>query len=288
MICDFHVHSTFSDGTFSPAALADEARRVGVDCFALTDHDDVGGIAEARARGGQLGVEVLPGVEISVSEEDGARQMHVLGLAIDPDEPGLVACLEALQEARRARLGRILERLASAGVELDPSAFDALPEGAAVGRPHVARALVSAGICSNEEQAFARYLVRGKPAYVASAGIAAAEALRAIHGAGGIASLAHPPLSVGADAPGGLDAFVERLVPLGLDALEVQHPGHLPRTRRRLRRLAKRLDLVVTGGSDFHGDARPDVVLGRGRGNIEVSASTLDAIRARATRYASR
>lgn len=286
MICDFHVHSTFSDGTCTPTELVDEARREGVACFALTDHDDVAGVGEARARGAELGVEVVPGVELSVCEDDGARQMHVLGLAIDPEEPRLRECLEGVQQVRRARLDRILAQLADAGVELEHAAFTALPEGGAVGRPHVARALVAAGLCSDEDDAFVRYLRRGRPGYVVSPGITAAEAIRVIHTAGGIASLAHPPLSIGADAAGGLEVFIEGLVRLGLDAIEVQHPGHRPRTRRRLRKLARRWDLVATGGSDFHGDARPGVRLGRGRGSIEVDERTLEAIRARAARYA--
>jgi predicted metal-dependent phosphoesterase TrpH len=285
VICDFHAHSTFSDGTLTPTELIDEARRAGVGCLALTDHDDVAGIPEALEHGARLGVEVMPGVEISVSEGDGARQMHVLGLAIDAQAPELVSCLAEMQEARRARLGRILERLAAAGVELDRAVFDALPDGAAVGRPHVARALVAAGKCKDEDDAFARWLRRGRPAYVGSAGIGAPEAIRLIHAAGGMAALAHPPLSVGADAAGGLAAFVERLVRLGLDGLEVQHPGHQPKTRRRLRKLARQHDLVVTGGSDFHGAARPDVALGRGRGTIEVDERTRDAILERARRY---
>lgn len=285
MICDFHVHSTWSDGTFTPRELAEEAHRVGVGCFALTDHDDLAGIAEATSRGAELGVEVVPGVEISVNEEDGARQMHVLGLAIDPDEAGLRRCLAELQQARRSRLTRILDKLAGLGVELPTDAFAHLPEGSAVGRPHVARALVDAGHCSDEDDAFVRYLRRGRPAYVASAGVTAPEAIRAIHAAGGVAALAHPPLSIGADAAGGLEAFVERLVRLGIDGLEVWHPGHQPRTRRRLRKLVRHFELVATGGSDFHGDSRPGVAMGRGRGSIDVDERTLDAIRERAQRY---
>lgn len=286
MICDFHVHSTFSDGTFTPAELVDEARRVGVDCFALTDHDDVGGVAEAAACGERAGVEVLAGVEISVNEEDGARQLHLLGLAIDPNEPRLAACLEEMQAARRERVDRILELLAKTGVQLDRALLGEAPDGSAIGRPHVARALVAAGVCSDEDDAFARYLRRGRAAYMASAGITAARAIEVIHGAGGVASLAHPPMSVGADAAGGLDGFVERLLPLGLDGLEIWHPGHRTKTRKRLRKLARRWDLVATGGSDFHGASRPGVALGRGRGTIEVGQRTLDEIRERAARYA--
>ena len=286
MICDFHVHSTFSDGTMTPAQLVDAAKRAGIDCFALTDHDDICGIAEARERAAPLGIQVMAGVEISVSEDEGRCQMHLLGLAIDPDERRLREGLVAIQEARRRRVDTILERLAGAGVTLDRGHLEDVPEGAAIGRPHVARALVARGICSDEDDAFAKYLRRGRPAYVTSAGIAAQAAIELIHGAGGMAALAHPPLSIGADGPGGLDAFVERLAGLGLDGLEVQHPGLQPRTRRRLRRIARARGLVVTGGSDFHGDSRPDVSLARGRGTIEVGRKTYDEILERASRYA--
>ena len=286
MICDFHVHSTFSDGTMTPAQLVDAAKRAGIDCFALTDHDDICGIAEARERAAPLGIQVMAGVEISVSEDEGRCQMHLLGLAIDPDERRLREGLVAIQEARRRRVDTILERLAGAGVTLDRGHLEDVPEGAAIGRPHVARALVAPGICSDEDDAFAKYLRRGRPAYVTSAGISAQAAIELIHGAGGMAALAHPPLSIGADGPGGLDAFVERLAGLGLDGLEVQHPGLQPRTRRRLRRIARARGLVVTGGSDFHGDSRPDVSLARGRGTIEVGRKTYDEILERASRYA--
>ena len=176
----------------------------------------------------------------------------------------------------------------------DPPCGAMIPNKSSAGSPDCSNsdaraltfALVAAGVCSDEDDAFTRYLRRGRAAYVASAGITAARAIEVIHAAGGIASLAHPPLSVGADAAGGLEAFIERLLPLGLDGLEVWHPGHRPKTRKRLSKLARRWDLVATGGSDFHGAARPDVILGRGRGTIDVGQRTLDEIRARAERYA--
>ena len=126
-----------------------------------------------------------------------------------------------------------------------------------------------------------RFLRRGRPAYVPRAGLGAREAIDLIHAAGGLASLAHPKLSTGVDRPGGLEAFVERLVGLGLDGLEVEHPSHTPRLRRRLRRLVRRFDLVATGGSDFHGATSPGVALGRGRDNVKLGRSAYDAVRAR-------
>ncbi len=266
---DFHVHSTASDGLLSPVAVAEAAHAAGVRLFALTDHDTTSGVAAASARGRELGVEVWGGAELSVNERDGEVQMHILGLGIDPNEPALAAALAGRRRARDERGAEIVRHLNSAGVELEYDRVRKLAGGGIIGRPHIARALVDAGHCADVAGAFARWLRRGRPAYVGSGGFGAAQAIDAIHAAGGIASLAHPLLSVGVDAPGGLDRFVARLAELGLDALEVQHPTHDPGRRRRIRRACRRHRLLATGGSDFHGD-KPDVELGRGRRNVRV------------------
>ena len=283
MICDFHVHSTVSDGTLDPAELVLAASKERVDCFALTDHDSVDGVAPARRRGAELGIEVMAGVEISVCEDDGAIQMHILGLAVDPESAPLLEGLRSIRDARLTRVDAMLEKLAAAGAPVDRSVLGNGDK--AIGRPHVAAALVAAGHCRDENDAFARYLRRGRSAYMASPGIAAVEAFRLIHAAGGIAALAHPPLSVGADGEGGLDSFVARLAPLGLDGLEVQHPSLQPKTRRRLRKLARKHALISTGGSDYHGARKRGISLGRGRGNISVGRETYDAICERAAAY---
>ncbi len=283
MICDFHLHSNVSDGTLAPAEVVEAAAREGVGVLSLTDHDDVSGVPEARARGLELGIEVLSGVEISVAENEGTVQLHILGLGIDVADPALLATLARIRETRRARAARILERLARIGVPL-PSDVDAEGPPRAVGRLHIARALVQGGACDSVDQAFTRYLRRGRPAYESSPGIAAAEAIVRIHEAGGLACLAHPPLSEGARAPGGLGGFVERLARQGLDGIEVWHPGHKPTQTKRLRRIARERGLVETGGSDFHGDAKPGVVPGRGRGGIHVGADVYAAIQARLER----
>ncbi len=281
MRCDFHLHSNRSDGTLSPAELADEAAREDVQVIALTDHDDVSGIATAAARGRELGVEVLAGVELSVSEPDSGRQMHILGLGIDPARPQLLARLERIQAGRSARAERITALLSECGVELPLEVLRAEAGPGVIGRPHVARALVGLGVCANSNEAFSRYLRRGRPAFVPPPELAALEAIELIHAAGGIAVLAHPALSIGVDAAGGIERFVEPLVADGLDGLEIWHPNHTPKRRKRLRRLAKLHGLVATGGSDFHGPARPGVRIGRGRGNLALGESVLRAIRDR-------
>ncbi len=280
-LCDLHTHSNVSDGTFTPGELVEEAARQGVTHLALTDHDAVEGIAEAREHAERIGLDLIPGIEISVTEAGGDRQMHILGLGIDPDSEDLTLGVESFRQARMERGRQMVKQLNACGVGLEFSAVERIAGSGTLGRPHVARALVEGGYCQNNEEAFARYLRRGRPAYVLREEFSAREAIALIHSAGGIAALAHPPLSIGVSQPGGLDAFVACLVPHGLDALEVQHPGLKPAMRRRLRKLGRQHDLVPVGGSDFHGSNRPGVELGRGRGDVAVGSEIYERVSTR-------
>ncbi len=280
---DFHTHSDVSDGSLTPAEVVREAAAAGVVAFALTDHDTIDGIAVAQAEGRALGVEVIAGIELSVSEREGARSLHVLGLFIDPADARLRARLEAAHAARRQRGAAIVAKLREHGVALELAHVQRIAGSGALGRPHVARALVETGACRDPDEAFEKWLRRGRPAYVPNAAFSAREAIELVHGAGGVAVLAHPPLSSGVDAPGGLEAFVESLVPLGLDGVEVWHPNHRPGAIRKLRKVARNYGLLETGGSDFHGADRPDVRLGRGRANgLRVGRDVYEALAARA------
>jgi 3',5'-nucleoside bisphosphate phosphatase len=263
-----------------PGELVEQAARAGVTALALTDHDTCEGIAEAQARGRELGVEVLPGIELSVSENDGARQLHVLGYGIDPAHPALEAETTRLRSERQERGRRIVEKLRARGLELDYAEVEAIAQGT-IGRPHVARVLVQRGLCRDSDDAFARYLRRGCAGFVPSPGFSARAAIELVHTAGGVASLAHPPLSSGINEPGGLAAFVSRLVLFGLDGLEVEHPSHTASQRRKLRRIAREHSLLTTGGSDFHGSNRPGIRLGRGRGDLAIPREVYDALLAR-------
>ncbi len=285
MLCDFHCHSTLSDGTLPPDLLVERAKRAGVAVLALTDHDDIRGIEPASERARACGIEFLAGIEISVSEAHGKRQMHILGLGIDAADPDLASWSDGFRGERERRAERIVERLNRAGVEICIEQVRETAGDASIGRLHLAQTLVRIGACRDLDHAFRRYLRRGKRAFVPREGLSARQAIEGIHAAGGIAVLAHPPQSVGADAPGGLEAFVGRLVPAGLDGLEIQHPSLTPNQRRRLRRLAAEYELVGTGGSDFHGENKPGVELGSGRaGNVRVEGQVLDAILARRER----
>ena len=280
---DFHVHSTLSDGTLTPRAVAERAHAAGVDLFALTDHDEVAGVAEATERGSELGVRVIPGIEVSVIEAEGRRQMHILGLGVDPQHEPLRKCVSELGRARARRGLEILERLRGLGIELSRQRLEEIAGEGSLGRPHVARALVEAGVCASTNEAFGRFLRLGRPAFVVQPGLTAERAISLIHAAGGIASLAHPLRSIGIDAPGGLESFVEELVASGLDALEVWHPSQHPGQSRRIRRLVRRWGLVATGGSDFHSSEQPSVELGRGRGALRMGRAECGEILDRIT-----
>ncbi len=279
---DFHTHTLASDGSLTPVELVRAAAANRVTAFALTDHDTTAGIAEAQAEGQRLGIEVIAGIELSVSELEGARSLHVLGLGISTADPALRARLEIAHDARRTRAARMVSRLQELGIGIDLARVEAIAAGGSVGRPHIARALVELGVCRDADEAFVKYLRRGRPAYEPYAALAAREAIDLVHDAGGVAVLAHPPLSSGIDAPGGIEAFVERLLPFGLDGLEIWHPGHRPGQIRRLRRLAREHNLLETGGSDFHGEDRPGIEIGRGRaGALHIGRPIYEAFRER-------
>lgn len=266
--CDLHTHSIHSDGTLSPEELVSAAARNGVNVLALTDHDTTDGVAEATERARTLGIELLPGIELSVSQADGPLQIHILGLGVDPEWAPLQAWVTELQSSRVERMRKIVRRLNAIGIPLRFEDVSDLAGGRILARPHVAEALVRSGACSSRDQAFAQLLRRGRPAYVPHRGLDARSAIQLIHDAGGVASFAHPPRSIGLDAAGGLGVLVQQLCRLDLDALEVHHPYHRPAQRRALRRLVKAHGLIATGGSDFHGAATPGIELGKGRGDL--------------------
>jgi 3',5'-nucleoside bisphosphate phosphatase len=267
----------YSDGTFAPEDVVDLAARRGIAVLALTDHDTTGGLASAAARGATVGVEVLPGIELSVNEEGGRLQLHLLGYGIAPDAPALRECTEHLTRERRSRASACIDALRHAGVTLDPDRVSELAGSGTIGRPHIAQALVEIGACRDVDDAFVRFLRSGRPGFIPAPGLTAARAIEVVHRAGGVVSFAHPPLSAGLSHMGGLDRLVGRLVVQGLDGLEVRHPSHKPSQRRRLGRLCREHGLLATGGSDFHGASKPHIALGC----MEIERTVCDAVRAR-------
>jgi len=242
---DLHMHSTASDGSRSPAEVVRAAKRASLAAIALTDHDTVAGLAKASAVGTELGIRVVNGVELSAVEGD--TETHLLGLHLT-DTAVLERGLGELREMRGRRAARIVELLQSQGVQITLDDVLLQAGAGAIGRPHVARALVADGWATDVRDAFDRYLGAGRPAYVAKDQLTMREAIAMVHAAGGLAILAHP-------GPGGTRERIEPLVGLGLDGVEVKHPSHSPQDVARLRACVDQLGLIPSGGSDWHGAA---------------------------------
>ncbi len=277
-LCDLHLHSTASDGSMTPKEVVRSAHAAGMRGMALTDHDTVAGFIEARREAEDLEIEILSGVEISAVHD--SNEVHILGYDFDVEDRPFCELLDDLRERRNRRIPKIVTRLNEIGIPIQSERVFAIAENQSPGRPHIARVLVELEICRTTQEAFDRYLGDGKPAHLKRNAISAEQAISAIHAAGGIASLAHPAMR-SSHPPGGLSGQIESLRRLGLDALEVHHPSHLRRTRRNLKRLARHFELLMTGGSDCHGDGSPGVAIGRGRGDLRVPFALFDALQQR-------
>jgi len=260
-VADLHMHTNHSDGTLNPTELARLARAQGVDAVALTDHDTVTGIKELVEETNRLGLEAIPGVELSANFHPGT--LHILGYGFDPDGP-IQEKLEKFQKARAERNPRILEKLKALGF---PLTLEEVGEIAQVkgqlGRPHIARALEAKGYVKSYKEAFDKYLTKGAPAYVSKAAWSAQECIDMLHESGGVAVVAHP---IQMKLQGmELRTKIGELAQMGLDGLEVVHPDQKPGDQETFRQLAGEFGLLTTGGSDFHGDHKPGIQLGQGR-----------------------
>jgi predicted metal-dependent phosphoesterase TrpH len=249
---DLHMHSTASDGALAPAQVVAAAHAARLSAIALTDHDTMQGLDEAVSAGEALGVRVIRGVELSA--HDGPDEIHVLALHVSRPGP-LEQSLAGFRAAREQRAHHIVEQLNTLGVPVTIDAVISEAAGGAIGRPHVARAMIKAGSVRDLREAFDRYLASGRPAYVPKARLEIGEAIALAHASGAIAIWAHP----GQD---GRRARLEPLVALGLDGVEVRHPGHGPEDVKRLGALAEFFGLIPSGGSDWHGGADPARAIG--------------------------
>ncbi len=274
---DLHTHSSASDGTDDPAALVARAASEGLCAVALTDHDTVSGLPAATAAGEKLGIIVVRGCELAVSTPYG--EAHILGLWL-PEKPGRLAeALRGIREAREARNREMVDRFRRAGYGLSYPELLAEAAGESVGRPHMASLLVKKGVCANTREAFARFLGDGKPMHVPRALPSPEEGLALLLREGATTVLAHPMLL---RAPlSGLDALVGNMAAMGLDALEAHHSEHDAAAARQAARLAERHGLAVSGGSDYHGDLRANICLGRVHGNRRVPRAVYDGLLAR-------
>jgi len=265
--CDLHIHSTASDGTDRPDALPRLAKAAGLDAFALTDHDTADGVPACAAAAQRVGIDFVPGIELSVDpgellstqDDDGRPRRvgttHVLGYFIRHDHPQLLAIRDAMRDARAQRNPQIIANLNRLGIDVDYNEVQAHAGDAVVGRPHIAAVMVRRGYVASVDEAFRQYIGEGRPAYARRDPLDAGDAIAAIHHAGGLACLAHPVQLKYRDVDH-LKQVIRRLADAGLDGLECWHSDHTEEHRRNFQQLAAEFGLLVAGGSDYHGSRK--------------------------------
>lgn len=279
---DLHLHSTTSDGSFTPRELIKMAHRCALDAVALTDHDTVAGVAEFQEAGEEFNIETFTGVEVSADFT--GRTMHILGYGLDIQNFSLLHWLSSIQEGRASRNFRIIERLQSLGVsitidDVNQEAGIAKTANKQIGRLHIAGVLLKKGIVVDVREAFDRFLGRGAPAYVERKRFSPEECIDMISKSGGIAVLAHPKVLQFSHKEE-MERTLQRLVAAGLRGIEVYYTSHLPFEVQYYKQLADKFGLIVTGGSDFHGTNNHSVMIGSGEGNLNVPSSILPPLRA--------
>jgi predicted metal-dependent phosphoesterase TrpH len=265
---DLHVHSTASDGAVAPADVARRAAAVGLGAFALTDHDTVAGVAEARAAGAELGVRVIGGCEFSVAGPGG--ELHLLAYFLPERDSTLEAFLVDQRQKRLRRAEQLVARLQRLGVAITIEQVQAAAGAGAVGRPHVARAMVAAGAARDVQDGFDKYLGFGRPAFVPKVLPPVGDVTALVRGVGGVTSAAHLN-------DRGVRSVLQQLKQAGVDGVEVRHPSHDAAVARRLEKLAVELDLAPSGGTDWHGDVavdRPVMTLG----SLDIPSAWLDRL----------
>jgi predicted metal-dependent phosphoesterase TrpH len=245
---DLHTHTYFSDGQYSPEELIIKAKEAGIDVISISDHDTVDGIPEAIEAGNKFGVEIIPGLEISSDIRD--REVHLLAYFFDPLNKELEEYLKFFRAERIKRAIRIIEKLDALGLNISIDDVMKIARNSAVGRPHIAKALVNNGLVSNYFEAFSKYIGNGCPAYERKVHVSPRSAFKIISDAGGLSFIAHP-----GNLP---DVIMVELIEAGLDGIEVVHPSHLPYKVKHYRGIVNEYFLLESGGSDFHGGERND------------------------------
>lgn len=272
---DLHTHTTASDGSDAPAELVALAARAKLAAIAITDHDTVDGLDDASEAGRKLGMEVIRGCELAVSSEYG--EIHILGLWIPEHAAPLTAKLQELRGYRSERNVRIVDRLCEIGLALSYDEVVALSGGISVGRPHIARAMVNRGYVPSVADAFTRYLGPDGEAFVPKTILSPQEGVALLANLGATVSLAHPMLMRCPQE--WLEDLVADLGAVGLDAIEAYHSEHSQLHERYCVELAARHGMVLTGGSDYHGLAKPAISIGRGRGGLRVTTHVLEQLK---------
>lgn len=253
MSADLHLHTSFSDGTYSPEELVGHAARLRFEVIALTDHDTLEGCARAAAACAAAGIRFVAGSELTAEFAD--SELHLLGYGLNTQDAPLLAALANFQSVRQNRIREMAARLQQLNVRIDGEAVLARANCRSPGRPHMARALVEAGVCSSPDEAFDRFLKRDRPAWVPKFRMTAENAIGLIHRAGGLAVLAHPGLNR-------VDPLIPTLVEHGLDGIECFHSRHSKSTSEHYLSIARQHGLLVTGGSDCHGMAKGTPLIG--------------------------
>lgn len=271
---DLHVHSNKSDGSLSPSDLVLEAKKKGLKAFALTDHDTVDGIDEAMAASENSGVTVIPGIELSTEYE--GKDIHIVGLLIDKEQPAFRDKIQEFVDSRILRNQKMCLKLTEAGC---PLTYEELVEefpGAVITRAHYAQILLKKGYTKSLKEAFERYIGDRGPCFIPREKITPEDGVKLILSAKGIPVLAHPLLyGMGKER---LQILVDRLKDAGLEAIEAVYCTYSPSEETQMREFAKKNGLLISGGSDFHGNAKPGLEMGTGYGKLYVSAEILDEL----------
>jgi predicted metal-dependent phosphoesterase TrpH len=273
-IVDLHTHSNASDGELSPSELVEKARAVGLSALALTDHDTIDGIANARAAAELVHLEFIPGIEIEIDFEPG--EFHLLGYCIDERCPALLDAVEHLGRMRRERNAAILERFKQAGISIDTACLETLSQESYIGRPHLADLLVKARYARSIQDAFDRFLGKGKPFYIKKSCLPLEEAISIIRTAHGVPVVAHP-YSLFVSKPM-LGELFSRWKQMGILGIEAYHPTAKYGQCVILERMARERGMFVTAGSDFHGKARPECGLGKTAGAKPIDSRFRDEL----------
>ncbi|MEZ0536266.1 PHP domain-containing protein [Caldicellulosiruptoraceae bacterium PP1] len=273
---DLHVHTTASDGTFSPSEVVKIAKQSNLSAIAITDHDTILGIQEAKEKAEDLGIEVISGVEISADFE---IEMHILGYFIDVNNNKLIDNLLLLESFRHQRNPKIVEKLQQLGYNITIDEIIEVAKDSIIGRPHIAQVLVNKGYFNSPKEVFEKLLSFGKPAYVKKDKLKPFEAINILKESGGLAILAHPYKFLYLEE--GVENVFEELKLYGLDGIEAIHSEHSDIETKKLIELANRFSFLITGGSDFHGKNKPDIKLGVGRNNIKVDDEILERLKER-------
>ncbi len=280
MKIDLHIHSTASDGTLSPIEILELAQSLNLGAIAITDHDTIDGSKDALSFGIPPSIKFLTGVEISASPPPlftFSGSLHILGYDINLEDPILNQTLETLQHARKVRNPRILKLLSELGIELSITEIHTAFAGCQHGRPHIAQLMVKKGFAETVDEAFNKYLGKGRPAYVDKYRIDCTKAIEIILNAGGIPVLAHPIL-LEIEKDEVLEDLIITLKEMGLKGIEVYYPQHSPERIGYYMKIANRHNLLMTGGTDFHGRIKPEIKMGSGTGDLFIPYELYEAL----------